>query len=67
MTRDLDREAAIIINDLDSIVHRIYMLGPLQSFNSAVEAVDIAKRFMETGQLIIRRRIEEEESFNNRK
>lgn len=68
MIRDpSDHQIEDIINDIDTIMHRIAALGPLQSFNSAVEAAGFAKRFMTTGRLIIRQRIEDEKQFNNLK
>jgi hypothetical protein len=42
--RDFDREAAIIINDLDSMVHRIEMLQAHPNYTNALIAVQKAKK-----------------------
>jgi hypothetical protein len=42
--RDLDREAAIIINDLDSLVHRIEGLQAHTRYTDALMAVHSAKQ-----------------------
>ena len=47
--RDLDREAAIIINDLDSLVHRIEMLQAHPSYTDALVSIQSAKKDMEAG------------------
>jgi hypothetical protein len=41
--RDLDREAAIIVNDLDSMAHRIEMLQAHPRYTDALSAVIKAK------------------------
>jgi hypothetical protein len=49
MERNLDREAAIIINDLDSLVHRIEGLQAHPRYTDAMVAVQAAKIAMTEG------------------
>jgi hypothetical protein len=48
--RDLSREASIIINDLDSMVHRIEMLQAHPHYTNAMVAVQKAREEMLKGQ-----------------
>lgn len=43
MNRDLDREAAILTNDLDSMLHRIEMLQAHPKYTDALNHVIAAK------------------------
>jgi hypothetical protein len=49
MERDLYREAAIIINDLDSMVHRIEALQAHPRYTEALVAVQEAKKALQSG------------------
>jgi hypothetical protein len=53
--RDLDRESAIIINDLDSMAHRIEMLQAHPSYTDALTSVCKAKALMIDGRSTIHR------------
>jgi hypothetical protein len=47
--RDLDREAAIIVNDLDSMAHRIEMLQAHPRYTDALNDVIKAKLAISNG------------------
>jgi hypothetical protein len=46
---DLDRQAAVIINDLDSLVHRIETLQAHPEYTTALAAVQAAKAAITRG------------------
>lgn len=51
-----DREAAIIANDLDSLVHRIESLPPHPSYTEALTAVQQAKQAISEGRVDLHQR-----------
>jgi hypothetical protein len=53
MERNLDREACIIVNDLDSLMHRIEMLQAHPRYTDALVAVEQAKKAILDGKLAI--------------
>lgn len=54
--RNLDSEAAMIVNDLDSLAIRIEMLQAHPRYTEAAEWVRCAKRSVETGRSSIHQR-----------
>jgi len=50
MERDLSREASIIVNDLDSMIHRIEMLQAHPRYTNALLAVQRAREEISAGQ-----------------
>lgn len=56
MYRNLDREAAIIINDMSSMAHRVEMLQANQHYTNALVSIQNALSEIEAGRAEIHQR-----------
>lgn len=56
MERNLDREAAILTNDLDSMIHRIELLQAHPRYTDALTAIQAAKQAVIDGRSDIHQR-----------